>query len=122
MGTGFQFACDPPLARLIVTGELDGAASGPLDDVLVGVYLSGCTTVEVDLHDVFVVDVSALRVLSWEQRRLVRAGGSLDVVAASNTFVAVCRRTGYDALLPAGHPTRERPHRQLQVVHGDVEG
>jgi len=101
MRTSFQFSCDPPLARLRITGELDLGAHDRLLDVLGCLAFRRCTCVELDLDGVNVVDAHTLRLLDEEQRRLAEAGGSLEVVAASSCYRLVSRLAGYDNLQPA---------------------
>jgi anti-anti-sigma regulatory factor len=113
MRTSFQFSCDPPLARLRITGELDLDASDRLLDVLGCLAFRGCTQVELDLDGVDVVDAHTLHLLDQEQRRLtVAGGGSLRVVAGSGCYRLVSRLAGYDNLQPAD----EQPPR-LTVLH-----
>ena len=112
MRTTFQFSCDPPLARLRITGELDLVSNDRLLDVLGCLAFRGCTHVELDLDGVNVVDAHTLRLLAEEQQRLADADGSLRVVAASGCFRLVSRLAGYDNL----QPTDEQPPR-LTVLH-----
>ena len=112
MRTSFQFSCDPPLARVRITGELDLAANDRLLDVLRCLAFRRCTHVELDLDGVSVVDAHTLRLLAEEQQRLVDTGGGLRVVAASGCFRLVSRLAGYDNLQPAD----EQPPR-LTVLH-----
>ena len=105
MQADFRFTCAPPLARLSVTGELDLSTRDRLVDILACLRHRGCTRVEVDLSAITFIDASSLAVLHAEQLRLLLAGGSLEVVAASPTHQLVCRVARYDGLLPSGPPT-----------------
>lgn len=99
----FQFTCDPPVARLRVSGELDLSTREQLADVLVCLALAGCRHVEIDLGAITFLDAGNVRVLAEEQRRLAACGGLLEVVAASEAALLVCSLAGYPGLAPSGH-------------------
>jgi anti-anti-sigma factor len=101
---GFQFTCDPPRARLRLSGELDLSTREQLGDVLVCLTLAGCRRVEIDLAAVTFIDAGTLRVLSDEQRRLAGCGGALEVVVASDAALQLCSLAGYPGLAPSGSP------------------
>ena len=90
MRTNFQFSCDPPLARLRVTGELDFTTRDQLLDVFASLSCRRCNRVELDLDGITFIDLSALEVLDQEQRRLTESGGTLQVVAASSRMRRRC--------------------------------
>lgn len=100
---GFQFTCDPPVARLRLSGELDLSTLEQLRDVLVCLALAGCRHVEIEMGMVTFIDAGNLRVLADEQRRLAASGGVLEVVAASPAALLVCSLAGYPGLAPARH-------------------
>lgn len=102
MRARFQFTCDPPVAQLQISGELDLSTGGELADVLLSVGALTCTHVELDAEDVAFVDAYSLAMLRREQRRLRAAGGDLEVVAAAPCFVLVARLAEYATLLPTG--------------------
>jgi anti-anti-sigma factor len=99
---GFQFTCDPPVARLRLSGEFDLSTHEQLGDVLACLTLAGCRRIDIDLAAVTFIDAGTLRVLADEQRRLARCGGALEVVVASRAHLFVCDLAGYPGLAPAG--------------------
>ncbi len=125
MRTEFTFSCEPPTARLRVSGELDISSTDQLRDVLACLRLEGCTRLEVDLSGVVFIDAGSLRVLHREQLRLMIAGGDLEVVDASPCYRLVSGLAGYDSLLPVpggGHvvPTVRRRHLSLAQGAADA--
>jgi anti-anti-sigma factor len=100
MRASFQFTCDPPVARLRISGELDLSTSDDLEDALEGLETAGCTLIELDLDALTFIDAYSLSLLRQEQRRLRMAGGDLRVVAASTWYTAVCATAEYDTLQP----------------------
>ena len=116
MRTDFSLACDPPLARLRLGGELDLASLDDLRDLLCRVRLRGCDRVQVDADGVTFVDAATLRVLDQEQRGLRAEGGSLEVVAASSAYLVVSGLAGYEDLEPFG---RWPP--QLTLLDGGLD-
>ena len=100
MRTDFQISCEPPLARLRLSGELDLMTADRLQDLLDQTDVAGCTHVEVDLEGVTFIDARSLGLLDRHQRRLASAGGGLVVVAASPCHVRVSELAGYENLHP----------------------
>jgi anti-anti-sigma factor len=122
MRARFQFTCDPPVARLRITGELDISTGADLRAMFAAIDEQGCRLIELDADEITFIDAYALAVLRHEQRRLLASGGDLEVVAASAWFVLVARLAEYDTLLPTSTPGSARapapgavPARRLQL-------
>ena len=105
MRPSLEYVCDPPAARLRITGEVDLSARDELTDMFLRFALRGCTFVELDLSGVTFLDAYPLGVFRCEQRRLRKLGGDLRVVAASPWCAFLCRLAQYDSLTAcADHP------------------
>jgi len=95
-----HYECEPPLARVSITGELDLSTDAQLQDAFTFLDGAGCTRLQLDLAAVTFIDAHALGLLHVEQHRLRASGGSLDVVAASVRCVRVTELARYDDLRP----------------------
>ena len=97
---------EPPEAALRVGGELDYVSARCVAVCLEEVLDAGCDRVTVDAGRVSFVDAGGLAVLLKYQRRVVAAGGSLEVHVASPRFVEVCHLANFEGLLA---PQLRRP-------------
>jgi anti-sigma B factor antagonist len=88
---------DDATATITVTGEIDLETSGALHDALTSVY--ECHDVHLDLSGVDYMDSTGLRTVLVAKGEIERAGGSLDVVAASNIVSRLIEITGIDGLI-----------------------
>jgi anti-anti-sigma factor len=125
MPADFQLTCNPPIALLRVSGELDISSDDQLSDVFDDLTLRGCNHVDVDVGGVVFIDAYPLSRLRKEQVRLRAAGGDLVVVTASSWYAEVCELAQYDTLLPVhdtGPPVcAESRTTILDLVHGIVD-
>jgi anti-sigma B factor antagonist len=88
---------DDAVANITVTGEIDLETSGALHDALT--RASQCREVHLDLSAVDYMDSTGLRTVLVAKAELERAGGSLDVVAASSIVSRLIEITGIDGLI-----------------------
>ena len=99
----FQATFAPPFGVIRIEGDLDFSARDGLTAAFESLEGRGISHVQADLAGVTFVDAYGLGLLRSLQRRLATHDGCLEVVAASDCFVVVCRLARYDTLLPAGH-------------------
>jgi anti-anti-sigma factor len=88
---------DDASATITVTGEIDLETSGALHDALIGAYQ--CREVHLDLSGVDYMDSTGLRTVLVAKDEIERAGGSLDVIAASSIVSRLIEITGIDGLI-----------------------
>jgi len=88
---------DDASATITVSGEIDLESSGALHDALTSVYQ--CRAVHLDLSGVDYMDSTGLRTVLVAKGDVERAGGSLDVVAASSIVSRLIEITGIDDLI-----------------------
>jgi anti-sigma B factor antagonist len=86
-------------ARVVVAGEVDAHTSAELEQGFQRALASGATTVIVDVAKMSFIDSSGLRVLVQTRKRLVDAGGSLELRQPSDTVVRLLELTGLQELL-----------------------
>ena len=77
---------------LILTGELDVATSGDLDERLS--TSAPASTVRVDLSGISFIDSSGLRILLEQHQRFEAAGGSLRLVNVSTPAMRLLEMAG----------------------------
>jgi anti-anti-sigma factor len=100
MAATFAITHDPPLALIVITGELDIGSRGTLAWRLVELASLDCSTVRVDLSDVTYVDTCCLRLLD-DARRSVTARRAHFVVTHASTYVALAAElAGFHGLAP----------------------
>lgn len=100
MTATFAITHDPPVAIIVITGELDISCRGALAWRLVEVASLDSSTVRVDLRDVTHIDACCLRLLD-DTRRLVTARQARFVVTHASTYVAlVAELAGFHGLAP----------------------
>jgi anti-anti-sigma factor len=90
-------ARDDATATITVTGEIDLETSGALHDALTRVY--ECPAVHLDLSAVEYMDSTGLRTVLVAKGEVERAGGSLDIVAASSIVSRLIEITGIEGLI-----------------------
>ena len=88
---------DDTTATITVSGEIDLETSGALHDALTSA--SRCRTVHLDLSGVEYMDSTGLRTVLVAKGDIERAGGSLDVTAASSIVSRLIEITGIDGLI-----------------------
>jgi anti-anti-sigma factor len=88
---------DDSSATITVTGEIDLETSGALHDALT--RANQCRKVHLDLSGVDYMDSTGLRTVLVAKAEIERAGGSLDVVAASSIVSRLIDITGIDGLI-----------------------
>jgi anti-anti-sigma factor len=88
---------DDASATITISGEIDLETSGALHDALANVYQ--CRAVHLDLSGVDYMDSTGLRTVLVAKGDIERAGGSLDVVAASSIVSRLIEITGIDDLI-----------------------
>ena len=109
MTATFAITHDPPLALLVITGELDIHCRGTLAWRLVELASLECSTVRVDLRDVTHSDACCLRLLD-DTRRSVTARQSRFVVTHASTYVAlVAELAGFHGLAPCATTATKLP-------------
>ena len=86
-------------ARVVVAGEVDAHTSAELEQGFERALEAGATTVIVDVAKMSFIDSSGLRVLVQTRKRLVDAGGSLELRQPSETVVRLLELTGLQELL-----------------------
>ncbi len=86
--------------QVVASGELDAATAPQLAGRLAGIA-SLEQGVALDLGGVSFIDSSGLRVIAAERQRAQDAGGSFDVVAASEPVRRIFQMTGLGELLPS---------------------
>jgi anti-sigma B factor antagonist len=79
---------------IAVDGELDLSAAPELRDAIGAAIGRGATTVVVDLNEVTFIDSTAIGVLLAARQRLLRSGGSLEVVCTEPNVVRVLEIVG----------------------------
>ncbi len=84
-------------ANIAVAGEVDLETSGALHEALAAVY--DCQEVHLDLSNVEYMDSTGLRTVLVAKGEIERAGGSLDVVAASSIVSRLIDISGIEGLL-----------------------
>ena len=100
MTATFAITHDPPVAIIVISGELDITCRGPLAWRLVELASLECSTVRVDLRDVTHIDACCLRLLD-DARRSVTAHQRRFVVTHASTYVAlVAVLAGFHGLAP----------------------
>jgi anti-anti-sigma factor len=115
MHTELGITCDPPKARLRLSGEFDLSTNERVSDLFGLAEARGCRHVELDLSGVSFIDVGTLYVLDAQRRRITSGGGSFVVVAESPCYRRVCDMAHYVVLTVDGQsaaPTTvlRRPH------------
>jgi len=90
---------DGSQARVIVAGEVDAHTSAELEQGFEEALAGGATTLIVDVAQMSFIDSSGLRVLVQTRKRLVDAGGALELQQPSDTVVRLLELTGLGELL-----------------------
>ena len=85
----------PGCATVHARGEIDMETTPPLRDCLAA--QSGYVTI--DLSEVTFLDSTGLSAIALQRRRLVAAGGDLDVRAPHDIVLRALQITGLDALV-----------------------
>ena len=116
MTATFAITHAPPVALIVITGELDIACRGTLAWRLVELASLGCSTVRVDLRDVTHIDACCLRLLD-DTRRSVTARQSHFVVTHASTYVAlVAELAGFHGLAPCAVTAKKLETLPTEVV------
>jgi anti-anti-sigma factor len=126
MHTELGLTCDPPKARLRLSGEFDLSTNEQVADLFELATACGCHDLELDLSGVSFVDIGTLNLLDAHRRRVTSAGGSFVVVAESSCYRRVCDLAQLVALTVDGTrpPARrsrvpaQRPRGHLNLVGG----
>jgi anti-sigma B factor antagonist len=79
---------------IAVDGELDLAAAPDLRRAIEAAIDAGAVTLVIDLNEVTFIDSTAIGVLLATRERLVRSGGSLEVVCVEPNVVRVLEIVG----------------------------
>ena len=106
MNVTFVFLSNPPIALLVVQGELDLGNRDQLVARLAELRELEVDVLYLDVGHVTFVDCSCMSELELARRRLLRAGRRLELVAASPIFLKVARRAHYPELSATGQATR----------------
>lgn len=85
-----------------LAGEVDIASAPALRKEIDTLFVSGCSSLVVDLGDVVFIDSSGLGVLIGALRRAKERGGSVSVVGASDDVARLFSITGLDGLFGIG--------------------
>ncbi len=111
MTATFAITHDPPVALIVIRGELDISCRGPLAWRLVELASLDCSTVRVDLRDVTHIDACCVRLLDDARRSITGRQGRFVVTHASTYLALVAELAGFHGLAPCAatakklHPT-----------------
>ncbi len=100
MTATFAITHDPPVALIVIRGELDVGCRGPLARRLVELASLDCSTVRVDLRDVTHIDACCVRLLDDARRSITRRQGRFVVTHASTYVALVAELAGFHGLTP----------------------
>jgi anti-anti-sigma factor len=119
MTATFAITHDPPVALIVIRGELDVSCRGILAWRLVELASLDCPTVRVDLRDVTHIDACCLRLLD-DTRRHVTARQARFVVTHASTYVAlVAELAGFHGLAPCAATAKKlQPTGGPRIVAG----
>ncbi len=107
MTATFALTHDPPVALIVIRGELDIGCRGTLAWRLVELASLDCSTVRVDLRDVTHVDACCLRLLDDARRSVVRHQGHFVVTHASTYVALVAELAGFHGLAPCASTAKK---------------
>ncbi len=107
MTATFVMTHDPPVALIVIRGELDIGCRGPLAWRLVELASLDCSTVRVNLHDVTHIDACCLRLLDDARRSITQRRGRFVVTHASTYVALVAELAGFHGLAPCAATARK---------------
>ncbi|SFC57762.1 anti-anti-sigma factor [Nocardioides terrae] len=100
----FQLTFALPYGDIRIDGDLDFSSGDAVAAAFESLQICGASRIRADLTGVTFVDAYGLGLLRGIQRRLMADDGYVEVVAASDRYIQVCRLAHYDTLLPARAP------------------
>jgi anti-anti-sigma factor len=100
MTATFAITHDPPVALIVIRGELDISCRGPFARRLVELVSLDCSTVRVDLRDVTHIDACCLRLLDDARRSITAHRGRFVVTHASMYVALAAELAGFHGLAP----------------------